>query len=139
MTVKLASLKADLEREAAGEWIDYPDWPGVAFNVKSLHVHSYTTKRDFMLQRLARKHKGRAPPAEVLAEEGGKIYCSEILFGWRGLDVEYSPDVALQTLTDPAYRAVTAAVEWCAQQVAQVNAEFIEDASKNSARPSVGV
>ncbi|MCV9997326.1 hypothetical protein OE766_03620 [Pararhizobium sp. YC-54] len=138
MTVILASLKADLELEAAGDWIDYPDWPGVSFNVKSLHSPGYTIKRDLMLQRLARKYKGKTPPPAVLAEEGGKIYCAEILFGWRGLDVEYAPEVALETLCDVAFRNVTGAVEWCAQQVAQIEVEFVEDTVKNSARPSAG-
>ena len=138
MTVKLASLRANLEREAAGDWIDFPDWPGVAFNVRSLHAPSYATKRDLMLQRLTRKYKGRAPPPEVMAREAGKLYNDEILFGWRGLDVEYSPEVALETLTDLAYRDVVAAVEWCAAQVAQGSIEFVEEATKNSDRPSVG-
>ncbi|MDX0057952.1 hypothetical protein GOC19_16085 [Sinorhizobium meliloti] len=138
MTVKLASLKANLEREAAGDWIEYPDWPGVAFCVKSLHSPSYVTARDLMLQRQARKNKGKAPPADVIAVEAGKIYSQHILLGWRGLDVEYSADVALQVLTDPAYRQVVAAIEWCAQQVAQTDIEFVEEATKNSDRPSAG-
>ncbi|KQU79847.1 hypothetical protein ASD00_36010 [Ensifer sp. Root31] len=139
MTVKLASLRADLEREAKGDWIDYPDWPGVAFNVRSLHASSYVTKRDFMLQRLARKYKRKAPPAEVMAREAGKIYCEEVLCGWRGLDVEYTPEIALETLTDPAFRDVVAAIEWCAGEVAQRTVEFVEEATKNSDRPSAGV
>ncbi|QRY68198.1 hypothetical protein JVX98_28335 [Ensifer sp. PDNC004] len=131
MTVKLASLRADLDREAAGDWIDYPDWPGVAFNVRSLHAPKYATKRDLMLQRLTRKHKGRAPPPDVMAREAGKLYCDEILFGWRGLDVAYTPEIALETLTDPAFRDVVAAIEWCASQVAQRSVEFVEEAAKN--------
>ncbi len=98
MTVKLASLKANLEREAAGDWIEYPDWPGVAFCVKSLHSPSYVTARDLMLQRQARKNKARAPPADVIAVEAGKIYSQHILLGWRGLDVEYSADVRCRFL-----------------------------------------
>ena len=136
MTIKLASLKADLTAEEKGEWIEYPDWPGVAFNVSSLHLPAYVTARDLMLQRQSRKSKGKPIPADVLAHEGGTIYAKHILHGWRGLDVEYSPEVAVQTLTDPAYRAVRIAVEWCAGQVAQVEAEFIEEAEKNSAAPS---
>ncbi len=138
MTIKLASLRANLEREAAGDWIDFPDWPGVAFNVRSLHAPSYTTKRDLMLQRLGRKYKGKAPPPEVMAREAGKLYCDEILFGWRGLDEVYTPELALETLTDPAYRDVVSAVEWCAAQLAQGSIEFVEEATKNSDRPSAG-
>lgn len=138
MTVKLASLKADLAAEENGEWIDYPDWPGVAFNVRSLNASAYTNARDFMVQRLRRKYGRKPIPNEVMVKEAGKIYCKHILFGWRGLDVEYTEDAALETLSDPAYRSVVAAVEYCAGQVAQADIEFIEDATPKSGRPSVG-
>ncbi|OCP04999.1 MULTISPECIES: hypothetical protein [unclassified Ensifer] len=132
MTVKLASLRADLEREVVGDWIDYPPLPGVAFNVRSLRAPSYVTKRDLVLQRLARTYGNETPPADVAARETGALYCAEVLNGWRGLDVEYSPSVALEILTDPAYRYVTEAVEWCASQIARMNIEFTEMTVKKS-------
>jgi hypothetical protein len=138
MTVKLASLKADLEREVEGDWIEFPDWPGVAFNVSSLLIPQYTTARDILMQRLARQHKGKPIPREVMTTELGKLYAKHILHGWRGLDVEYSPETAAATLANPEYRNVVAAVEYCAGQVSQVDIEFVEDASKNSKRPSAG-
>jgi len=131
MTVKLASLKADLDREEKGDWVEYPDWPGVAFRVASLHTPAYVVARDALMQRMARKHKGKTPPAAELYPEAGRLYCRHILHGWRGIDVEYSPETALATLSDPAYREVVQAVEWCALQVAQVIAEFVEDTEKN--------
>lgn len=136
MTVKLSSLAADLALEARGDWVDYPEWPGVAFNVSSLQKPAYVTERDLMLQRLTRRYRGKAPPPAEIASEVGRLYCKHILHGWRGLDVEYSAEKAIEVLTDPAYRAVTAAVEWCAGQVAQLEVEFVEDAEKNSAAPS---
>lgn len=136
MTIKLASLKADLELEAKGEWVDYPEWPGVAFNVSSLNTPAYATARDLLVQRMARKHRGKTPPIDVMTTEAGKVYCKHILHGWRGLDVEYDPETALATLSDPAYRDVVAAVEWCAGQVARRDVEFVEAASKNSDAPS---
>lgn len=138
MTVKLESLKADLAKEAAGDWIDYPDWPGVAFNVRSLNAPAYATARDIMIQRMRRKYPRKAPPTDEMITEAGKLYCKHILFGWRGLDVEYTPEKALEVMTDPAYRAVVAAVEWCGNQVAQLDVEFVEDATPKSERPSVG-
>lgn len=136
MTVKLSSLAADLDREANGDWIDYPEWPGVAFNVSSLLKPAYVTERDFLLQRMARRYKGKTPPQTEVAPEAGKLYCKHILHGWRGLDVEYSPETALEIMCDPAYRAVVNAVEWCAGQVGQAEVEFVEDAEKNSDAPS---
>lgn len=138
MTVKLSSLKADLDREQKGDWIEYPEWPGVAFNVSSLFTPEYVVARDLLVQKLTRKHKGAPPPPNELTPAIGKLYAKHILHGWRGLDVDYSPDKALETLTNPEFRNVTAAVEWCAGQLAQINVEFIEDAAKNSDRPSAG-
>lgn len=139
MAVKLSSVKANLEVEATGEWVDYPDWPGVSFNVNSLHAPAYQTARDLLIQRLTRKYKGQPIPQSALAPEIGKIYCQHILRGWKGFDEEYTSDVALQRLSDPSYRNLVAAVEWCAGQVGQSDIEFIEGAEKNSARPSAGV
>lgn len=136
MTVKLSSLKANLDRETKGDWIDFPDWEGVSFNVSSLNLPAYTTKRDLLLQRLQRKYKRKPVPKDVLNAELGRLYAEHILHGWRGLDVEYSPTVALETLTDPEYRNVVAAVEYCAAQVSAIDVEFVEEEAGNSEPPS---
>jgi hypothetical protein len=138
MTVKLASLKADLQREEKGDWIEYPDWPGVEFNVSSLHLPAYTVERGLMFQRLGRIYKKKPIPPHVLSTEMGKLYHKHILHGWRGLDVEYTHELAGQILADPEYRNVVAAIEWCAAKVSDVEVEFVEDQEKNSAPPSAG-
>ena len=138
MTIKLSSVKADLAREEKGDWIAYPDWPGVEFNVSSLHLPAYQTARDLLLQRLARKYQRKPTPRTEMTVEHGKLYAEHILHGWRGLDVEYSPETAREILSNPEYRNVVAAIEWCAAQVSDVALEFVEEAGKNSARPSAG-
>lgn len=138
MTVKLSSLKADLAREAKGDWIDYPDWPGVSLNVSSLLLPAYRVARDLMFQRLQRLHKGKPIPPDVLNPEIGKLYHQHILHDWRGFDQPYSRDLAGQMLADPEYRSLIAAVEWCAAKVSDVDVEFVEETEKNSARPSAG-
>ena len=138
MAVKLASLKANLEREAEGDWVDFPDWPGVAFKVSSLHKPAYRTALTLLLQRFARIYKGKPTPPEESAAGIGKLYCAHILHGWRGLDVAYSGDAALEVLCDPAYREVLQAVEWCAGKVGELQLEFTEESEKNSERPSAG-
>jgi hypothetical protein len=138
MAVKLASLKADLKREEKGDWVEYVDWPGVEFKVSSLHLPAYTVARDLLMQKMARVHKGKPIPREALTVEIGKLYAKHILHDWRGLDVEYSPETAAEILADPEYRNVVAAVEWCAAKVSDLDIEFVEDAGKNSARPSSG-
>ena len=138
MVVKLASLKADLAREAEGDWIDYPDWPGVAFNVSSTRSEPFITERDLFLKQMAARNKPLAPGDPEMARGIGRLYCQYVLHGWRGLDVEYSKDVALETLTDVAYRDVLTAVDWCALKLSQISVEFVDAAVKNSVKPSAG-
>jgi hypothetical protein len=136
MTVKLSSVKADLAREAKGDWVDFPDWPGVAFKVSSLLLPAYRIDRDLLGQRLARQHKGKPIPPDVLTTEVGKLYQKHILHDWRGFDQAYSKELAGEMLVDPEYRAIVSAIEWCAAKIADIDVEFIEDAAKNSERPS---
>lgn len=137
MTVKLSSLRADLAREEKGDWIEFPDWPGVEFNVSSLHLPIYQTARDLLFKRLAKIYKKTSIPGPVMTTELGKLYAKHILHGWRGLDVAYTPEKAVEILTDPEFRNVVAAVEWCAGKVSETDVEFVEDEVKNSGEPSV--
>lgn len=136
MTIKLSSLKADLQREADGDWVEYPDLPGVSFCVRSLQHPAYKIQRDILLQKLARKYKGKPVPTEESSREFGRLYATHILLGWRGFDIDYSTEVAMETLTDPAFRDVVAAVEWCAARVGETTVEFVEEMAKNSVTPS---
>lgn len=136
MTVKLSSVKADLAREAKGDWIDYPDWPGVAFKVSSLLLPAYRVERDLLGQRLARQYKGKPIPPDIMTSEVGKLFSKHILHEWRGFDETYTKEVAAERLADPEYRALVGAIEWCAAKIADVDVDFVEDAAKNSAKPS---
>jgi hypothetical protein len=140
LTVKLASLKANLTAETQGEWEDstIPSLAaeGVAYLVRSLNEPSYHAARAALLQRFARKHGKNPVPADELSTEFGRLYAKHILLGWRGLDVEFSPSVAAETLGDPAYREIVADIEACAAQVGRAKIEFVEDAAKNSEPPS---
>ena len=140
MTLKLSSIRADLDRELKGDWVDSRQWPGVRFLVCALTKPSYRIKRDALVQRLARKHKGKPIPADELAPHIGKLYCEEILSGWEGIDIAYSAETALETLTDPAYREMVAEVEYCAGTLSETDAEYVEEqvgkSEKASARSS---
>lgn len=130
--VMLSSLKADLAREKNGDWVPYPIWKGVAFNVSALTNPEYETARDLMFKRLAEIHGDERIPREVLSVELGKLYCEHILHGWRGLDIEYSPETALNTLGDPEYRAVVSAVEFCAAKLTDIEPKFAKAEEGNS-------
>jgi len=137
--LKLSSLKADRAREIEGEWIDAPELgEGVAFHVSSLHKPDYQTARDLLLQSFARDYKGKPVPPDVRDAAFGKLYAEHILHDWRGFDVGYTAELARETLSDPDHRRVINAVEACAAKVGVRDAEFVEVAAKNSARPSAG-
>jgi hypothetical protein len=136
MTVKLSSLRADIDRETKGDWVEYPDLPGVEFKVSSIHLPAYTTERDMLYQRLQRLHKNKPIPTDTLARELGALFAKHILHDWRGFDIPYSRDTAKEVLSDPAYRDIIAAVQWCAGKISQLDVEFIEDEVKNFEAPT---
>ena len=138
MVIKLASLKADLAREAEGDWVDYPDWPGVSFHVSSTRSEPFITQRDLLLKQMTARNKPVAPGDPEMARGIGRLYCEHVLHGWKGLDIEYSPEVALETLTDVAYRDVLSAIDWCAQKLTKISVEFVGAAVKNSVASSAG-
>ncbi|MBB3288158.1 MULTISPECIES: hypothetical protein [unclassified Rhizobium] len=138
MVVKLASLKADLAREAKGDWIDYPDLPGVAFKVSSTLSEPFVTERDLFLKKMAARNKPVGPNDPEMVRGIGQLYCQHILHDWKGFDAAYSEEVALEALTDVAHRDLRNAVDWCARKIAEVNVEFVDAAVKNSEAPSAG-
>jgi hypothetical protein len=138
MVVKLTSLKADLDREAKGDWIDYPDWPGVSFKVSSTLSEPFVTERDLLLKRMAARNKPVSANDPEMVRGIGTLYCQHILHDWTGFDITYSDDVALETLTDVTHRDMRNAVDWCARKLGEVNVEFVDGAVKNSEKPSAG-
>lgn len=129
MAVKFASLRADVEKEKAGEWIEIPDLPGVELRVRSFNDPAYRIQRDQLLQRLARKYGRKPVPGDESEIEFGRLYAKFILLDWKGFDVEYSADAAREALTDPAMRDLRRHVEYAAGQVGTVDVEFVEEAA----------
>lgn len=140
--LKLNSVKRDLAREAEGEWIDIAEWPGVRLKVRSINNKDYTNARDAKMTALSRS-LGRVPFEAEMAPHIAKLAASFLLLGWEGLIVgdgetptEYGASIALEVLTDPAMSPLVAQVIWAAGRVGTREAEFVGDATKNSARPS---
>lgn len=130
--VKLASLRANSEKERAGDWIESTSIPGVTFMVRSINYPPYTIARDQLLQRLRRKAGSNKPLAQdTLTTELGRLYAQHLLLGWKGFDVEYSPETAMEHLTNPEFREMVAAIENAANQVGAAELEFIESTAKN--------
>lgn len=146
MPIDIDSVLVDVERETKGDWIDFPDWSVVntatgevempAFKVSSLHLPGYRVDRDLMGQRFARQFKGKPVPSDVLTAAVGELFIKHILHDWRNFKQPFSKEYAQKIFASPQGRNLIAAVEWCAAKVSDVEAEFVEDAAKNSERPS---
>lgn len=135
MTIKLASLRADLKREEKGDWVAFPDWPGAEFNVSSSNKADFMAARSSEIQRLSMIHKNQIPP-NVMTATIGRLLNEHLLHGWRGLDEKYTPAKASEIMSDPSYRPVINAVLWCANEVGSINVQFVEGDVKNSEKPS---
>lgn len=138
MTVKLASLKANTAREIEGDWVPFPRLKGVRFHVSAFTKPSYRVARDELHQRVAKKNGGTLPDVDEMRPHYAKLYVEEILHDWEGFDVDFSPEEAVKLLSDPEYRELFDAVEWCASQMSRIDVEYLEKSAGNSAPPSAG-
>lgn len=129
--IVLSSLKADSKIEAAGEWKEAVEWPGVAFKLRSIEYGPYRIARDQLAQKLFRQYKRKSIPQEVAAKEFGKLYAQYLLIDWRGLDVSYSPERAEEVLCDPEYRKIVRVIEYLAGEVGEQDIQFTEETAKN--------
>jgi hypothetical protein len=137
MAIRLKSLKADLNKEREGDWVSYPDFgdPDVAFKVRAMTNPDFQAKFDREVMKLAQKH-GQSVPRDERDRALGQLMAEEILLDWRGLDEPYSPEMAMDLLTDPAYRELRVAVESCAMRLTRLKVDFVETEGKNSVQPS---
>ena len=131
MTVKLSSVAVDLTKEREGDWVPFPEWPGVEFKVRSVESPSFKEARDGLLRRMAKRHGDKPIPQDELTKSLGSLYAKELLLDWRGFDTPYDAGEAEAMLSDPAYRNVANAVAWCAARVGAIDVEYVEDAAKN--------
>lgn len=146
MTIKLSSLETDLNAEAQGEWVSVKEWiglnpeqpftpvplPGLEFHVKSLNDHAYKVARQKAAEELEKRKKDypdEVIPDEVAGAAEGKILADHIVLGWRGFDVEYSPETAAKALPKPASRTLRQMVLWCASKVGRREVEFVTEAA----------
>lgn len=143
--VKLGSLAADLRKEREGDWIEPKEWPGlnpekpyeqtplpgVAFLVRSINYQPYVTARQAALEKMKLEYPDGQIPSEVQARVYGALAAEFILLGWRGFDIQYSADVASNTLPTEEHRAMRDITYWCAGQVGRRKIEFVEAAVKN--------
>lgn len=145
MTIKLGSLAADLVKEREGDWIEPKEWPGLnpekpleqvplpglAFHTRSVNYPPYVAAYQAELERLRQAYPSGTIPADVMAKAEGKLAVEFLLLGWRGLDVQFSPEIVGGVLMAEEHRVVRNMVRWCAGLVGKRKVEFEETASGN--------
>ncbi|MGE0290273.1 MAG: hypothetical protein AB7P16_28660 [Bradyrhizobium sp.] len=136
MAVVLSSLKTDLRAETEGAWEDAVGLPGVRLRVRSLSYPPYMTARDLLSQQFVRDYGTQPVPSNVMTPAIGTLFAEHILLEWTGLDVPYDPEVARETLANPEYRVMVAAIEAAASRVGRGQIKFVETAKGNSEQPS---
>lgn len=122
--MKLSALKANIEREEAGDWVEIPDFDGVSLKVRSLASTAYSMALSVVTQKFARKYGQRPIPPEESQKENGKLLARHILLDWKGLvaddgktPIAYSAELAEEVLTNPEFRLLANAVVWAAQRI----------------------
>lgn len=136
MTIKLSSIKNNVEAERNGTLIAIPEWPGVSLAVRSMESPAYKLALDQLVQKYTRVYKGKPAPPEIRDADIGKLLARHILFGWDGFDEEYSDARALELMGSPEGSNLVKQVSWAASQVGETEVEFVADAVKNSETPS---
>jgi hypothetical protein len=136
--MKLNSLKADLQREEEGDWIEITDLPGVSLKVRSITSKAYSMALSTLTQKLSRRYGQRPIPPEESLKENGKLLARHILLDWKGIDdddgktpMPFSPALAEEVLSNPEFRKLANAVVWAANRVADIDDEEVADKAKN--------
>ncbi len=131
--VKLTSLKADLERERAGDWITYPGMQGVMrFNVSGWNKPEYQTAKALKAAEAVRLFAGLdRPPEDWTREADAALVVEHLLHDWDGIDAEFDPESARDLYADPEYRVLKEAIDWCITRIGTVDVAFEDAAEKN--------
>jgi hypothetical protein len=127
-TVKVDSLQSSDD----AEWVALDEILGASLFVRPIDYPPYTAARQALFKRLGRAFKDEPIPEKVLITSLGKLYAEHILLDWKGFDMPYSKEDAIEKMSEWTWRKLTRQVEWAAGKLTSVNAEFVEDAGKNS-------
>lgn len=136
--VKLSSLQANMQKEREGDWIPAADIdPAIKWHVRSTNYAPFKIDRDARIEKLTRKLDGERVSDDEMAKLNGELAVEHLLLGWSGLaddddaEIPYSPDKALEILTDESYRLVRQSVYFAATKVGRSEIKFVEDGAKN--------
>jgi hypothetical protein len=131
MGLKVKDIENRTSRVEGGGWVkNLPNLPGVAVKVRGSNNTEYRRRLGEMVGELSaeeRKDKDR------LTEIDTVLLAETILVDWEGIDdLEYSPEAAMELLTNPKLALFREAVIFAANVVAHEGRDTLEDDVKNS-------
>lgn len=130
--IKLSSLRNDIVKEREGEWVPSRAFPGAEFLVKSTNCPEYVSARQEEVRRIQEMYRDKAKvDQDQVHIDEAKSVCLHLLRGWKGFDIEYSEDAALQELMDIGQAPLLNDILDCASRVGRYKIAFVEDDSKN--------
>jgi hypothetical protein len=131
MGLKVKDIEDRTSRVEGGGWVkNLPNLPGVSVKVKGSNNSEYRRRLGELVGELSaeeRKDKDR------LKEIDDILLAETVLVDWDGIDdLEYSPEAALELLTNPKLALFREGVIFAANVVGHEGRETLEDDVKNS-------
>lgn len=142
MPIKLESLRADERKINDGTWVEIPDLPDgdggvVAFLVRGASCAEYQAALSDLQRRQVQKYRSLdAVPPDIRNRDSARLIAKHLMLDWRGFDEPFSRELAEEMLMAPG--EFVGHVSYAITQVQRTEAEFVEDAAKNSGRSSAG-
>jgi hypothetical protein len=130
--LKLSSLRVDIKREREGEWVTSKQFEGISYQVRSTNSPEYVSAQQKSLRAIQVLIRDNKPiDQDKLHADEARIVVQYLLLAWKGLDEEFSEEVALTELVEPAARPLLNDIIECASRVGRNELEYIEQDAKN--------
>lgn len=138
--VKLQSIKNDHKKRDGGEVIESTEYVGVSYRVRGTGFKPYqvavTAAEEKYRRTLPPKERRNPLDFEARSIVFGPAIAEHLLLEWYGFDIEYSPEVAEATLSNPEFVGLMFDILACANRVGEAKIEYTEESVKNSKKPS---
>ena len=131
--VDVRSLMVDLSKESDGVWVEYN---GVELLIASSGKQDFLDAREAILEEHIEAIRNDELTADKLTDLAMPAVAEHILLDWKNLsedgkEVEYSPEQALEYLTDPALKDMRNFILQVSSQRARFRQLVVEDGVKN--------
>jgi hypothetical protein len=128
--LRLESLAVNPELDKEGQEVPSVAFEGVFFKVRPIDYPPFQMELARQGYELKKKHGDTTPTAEY-QKLRTSLLAKHILVGWRGLDVEYTPEAAQNYLANPSFRRLVDDIETCAGKLLMTNLQYVDETVKN--------